>query len=217
VELPKQFRPDEVVALEGTIKSANNNKPIQATIKVSNLKTKEQLAVINNDSLTGKYKLFLKEGEKYDISISAKGYSFQSQMVNADSLKAYREVKKDVQLNLLKPNASFTLNNLFFDFDSSSLNKNSELELARVIELLKANPKMSVEISAHTDDKGSDEYNNKLSQARAESVVKYLNENGIARERMIAKGYGKTLPSVPNDSDENRAKNRRVEFKILKL
>jgi OmpA-OmpF porin, OOP family len=217
VELPKQFRPDEVVSLEGTIKSADNNKPIQATIKVSNLKTKEQLAEINNDSITGKYKIFLKEGEKYDISISARGYSFQSQMVNADSLKAYREVKKDVQLKMLKPNTSFTLNNLFFDFDSSSLNKSSELELARVIELLMANPKMTVEISAHTDDKGSDEYNNKLSQARAESVVKYLNENGIVKERLVAKGYGKTAPSVPNDSDENRAKNRRVEFKILKL
>jgi outer membrane protein OmpA-like peptidoglycan-associated protein len=217
VELPKQFRPDEVVALEGTIKSADNNKVIQATIKVSNIRTKEQLMEVANDSITGKYKVFLKEGEKYDISISAKGYSFQSQIVNADSLKAYKEVKKDVQLKMLKPNASFTLNNLFFDFDSSSLNKNSELELARVIELLKTNPKIVVEISAHTDDKGSDEYNNKLSQARAESVVKYLSENGIVKERLAAKGYGKTVPCVPNDSDENRAKNRRVEFKILKI
>jgi OmpA-OmpF porin, OOP family len=217
VELPKQFRPDEVVALEGTIKSADNNKVIPATIKVSNIKTKEQLMEISNDSVTGKYKLFLKEGERYDISISAKGHSFQSQVVNADSLKAYKEVRKDVQLKMLKPNASFTLNNLFFDFDSASLNKNSELELARIFELLKANPKIVVEISAHTDDKGSDEYNNKLSQARAESVVKYLIEKGIVKERMVAKGYGKTFPSVPNDSDENRAKNRRVEFKILKI
>ena len=61
------------MALEGTIKSADNNKPIPATIKVTNQKTKEQLAEINNDSLTGKYKIFLKEGEKYDISIAAKG------------------------------------------------------------------------------------------------------------------------------------------------
>jgi OmpA-OmpF porin, OOP family len=217
VELPKQFRPDEVVALEGTIKSADNNKPIPATIKVTNQKTKEQLAEINNDSISGKYKIFLKEGEKYDISIAAKGYSFQSQMVNTDSLRAYKEVKNDVQLKMLKPNASFTLNNLFFDFDSSSLNKSSELELERVMELLKANPGMKVEISAHTDDKGSDEYNNKLSQARAESVVRYLTENGIMKERLVAKGYGKTFPCVPNDSEENRAKNRRVEFKILKL
>src|SRR5207302_264896 len=126
-------------------------------------------------------------------------------------------VKKDVQLKMLKPNTSFTLNNLFFDFDSSSLNKSSELELTRILDMLRTNSKMVVEISAHTDDKGSDEYNNKLSQARAESVVKYLMENGIVKERLVAKGYGKTAPCVPNDSDENRAKNRRVEFKILKV
>jgi OOP family OmpA-OmpF porin len=76
---------------------------------------------------------------------------------------------------------------------------------------------MVVEISAHTDDKGSDEYNNKLSQARAESVVKFLEGKGIAIQRMIAKGYGKTMPSVPNTSDEFRAINRRVEFKVVKL
>jgi OOP family OmpA-OmpF porin len=216
LELPKQFRPEEVVALEGYIKN-ELNKPIQATVKVNSLKSKEKVMEINNDTLTGKYKIFLKEGEKYDVSISAKGYSFQSQVIDADSLKAYKEVKKDIQLKALKPNISFVLNNIFFDFDSASLNKNSELELNRVLELLKTNLKMTVEISAHTDDKGSDEYNNRLSQARAESVVRYMAENGIVKERMIAKGYGKTMPSVPNDSDENRAKNRRVEFKIIKL
>lgn len=82
---------------------------------------------------------------------------------------------------------------------------------------MKANKTLVVEISAHTDDKGSDDYNNKLSQNRAESVVKYLTSKGIIAERLVAKGFGKTLPAVPNDSDENRAKNRRVEFKILKI
>ncbi|HSZ72768.1 MAG TPA: OmpA family protein, partial [Cytophagaceae bacterium] len=109
------------------------------------------------------------------------------------------------------------LNNLFFDFDSSSLTKESELELERVIELLNTNPTMTVEISAHTDDKGSDEYNAKLSQHRAESVVRFLTQKGINKERMLAKGYGESTPSVPNDTEENRAKNRRVEFKILKM
>ncbi len=76
---------------------------------------------------------------------------------------------------------------------------------------------MTVEISAHTDDKGSDEYNTKLSQHRAESVVRFLTLKGINKDRMLAKGYGESVPSVPNDSDDNRAKNRRVEFKILKM
>ena len=109
------------------------------------------------------------------------------------------------------------LNNIFFGFDSANVKKDSELELERVVELMNANPTMTVEISAHTDDKGSDVYNNKLSQARAESVVNFLLSKGIVKERLVAKGYGKVQPNVPNDSDENRAKNRRVEFKVIKL
>jgi outer membrane protein OmpA-like peptidoglycan-associated protein len=217
VELPKKFRPDEVIALEGSIKNSETNKVIPATITVSDIRTKEQIMTVENDSLTGKYNVYLKEGQKYDLSISAKGYTFYSEVIDADSLKEFREYKNNVKLKQLKPNTSFTLNNVFFDFDSSSLNQNSELELERVLDLMNKNPKMVVEISAHTDDKGSDEYNDRLSQARAESVVRFLTDRGVASTRMVAKGYGKTKPCVPNDSDENRAKNRRVEFKVLKF
>jgi outer membrane protein OmpA-like peptidoglycan-associated protein len=217
VELPKKFRPEEVIALQGTIKNDETNKIIPATITVSDIRTKEKVMTVNNDSLTGKYSVYLKEGQKYDFNISAKGYTFYSEVVDADSVKAFKEFKNDVKLKQLKPNISFTLNNVFFEFDSSSLNKNSELELERVLDLMNKNPKMVVEISAHTDDKGSDEYNNKLSQSRAESVVKFLTDKGVVKERLVAKGYGKTMPFVPNTSDENRAKNRRVEFKVIKF
>jgi len=73
---------------------------------------------------------------------------------------------------------------------------------------------VKLEISAHTDDKGGDDFNLKLSDKRALSVVKYLTDKKIAAPRLIAKGYGKTKPLVPNDSDENRAKNRRVQFTV---
>jgi OOP family OmpA-OmpF porin len=82
---------------------------------------------------------------------------------------------------------------------------------------MNTNPGMVVEISAHTDDKGSDVYNTKLSQLRAESVVRFISLKGINKDRMLAKGYGESAPAVANDTDENRAKNRRVEFKILKM
>lgn len=216
VELPRKFRPEEIIALEGTIKS-EDNKILPATVTVSNLRSKEKVMTVTNDSLTGKYSVYLKEGEKYDVSIAARGYTFHSEVVDTDSLKSYREYRNDVKLKELKANTSFPLNNVFFAFDSDSLDKESELELERVLELLNKNPKMTVEISAHTDDKGSDEYNDKLSQARAESVVRYLTGKGVAATRLVAKGYGKTKPCVPNTSDENRAKNRRVEFKVIKL
>lgn len=215
--LPKEFRPDEVVSVEGVVKNEETNKPMPAIIRVSNIKTKEKISETENDSLSGKYNLYLQKGKKYDVSVTSKGYSFQSEVYDLEKATAYETIKKDMVLEPLKLNASFRLNNLFFDFDSASLTKDSELELDRVIEMMKANATMQVEISAHTDDMGSDAYNQKLSQLRAESVVKYLTQHGILQTRLVAKGYGESVPSVPNDTEENRAKNRRVEFKIIKL
>jgi outer membrane protein OmpA-like peptidoglycan-associated protein len=90
------------------------------------------------------------------------------------------------------------------------------MELNRVIKLLEENPKVEIEMSAHTDSRGSDEYNVTLSAARARSVVDYILSKGIPPSRIVSKGYGETQPVVPNDTDENRQLNRRVEFKITK-
>ncbi|RZK47156.1 MAG: OmpA family protein, partial [Pedobacter sp.] len=84
------------------------------------------------------------------------------------------------------------------------------------VTLLSENPAIEIEMSAHTDSKGSDEYNFKLSDDRAKSVREYILSKGIAASRIISQGYGETRPEVPNDTDENRQLNRRVEFKILK-
>jgi outer membrane protein OmpA-like peptidoglycan-associated protein len=216
IELPKEFRPDKIVTLEGVVRDNETNKIIPASIKVTNVETKEATEIKNNET-TGKYKVLLEEGEKYDISISAQGKTFESEVVDLTNVKKYQLVNKDIKLKSLKANTSFTLNNIFFGFDSSGLKPQSEFELMRVVEMMQKNATMVVEISAHTDDKGSDAYNNKLSQSRAESVVNFLVSKGIPKERLVPKGYGKTQPTVPNDSEENRAKNRRVEFKVMKI
>ena len=82
---------------------------------------------------------------------------------------------------------------------------------------MKENPKLKVEIAAHTDDVGSDSYNLSLSDKRAQSVVDYLIDNQIPMNRFVAKGYGESQPIVANDSEENKAKNRRVELKVLSI
>ncbi|HEY4797723.1 MAG TPA: OmpA family protein, partial [Bacteroidia bacterium] len=90
-----------------------------------------------------------------------------------------------------------------------------------ILKILNDNPDIIVEISSHTDSKGSDEYNMRLSQKRAESVVDYLTRKGISKDRLRAKGYGETMPIAPNnkpdgsDNPEGREKNRRTEFKII--
>ncbi|MFM7078738.1 MAG: OmpA family protein, partial [Bacteroidota bacterium] len=107
------------------------------------------------------------------------------------------------------------LNNIFYDFDKASLRKESISELDRLTELLKDNPSMRIELSSHTDSKGTDEYNVKLSQMRAQAVVDYLKYRGVNAERLVAKGYGESKPVATNDTDEGRQLNRRTEFSIL--
>ena len=81
--------------------------------------------------------------------------------------------------------------------------------------LIKQNPTIKIEIAGHTDNKGDKKYNQTLSQKRAETVVNYIVKKGIAITRLTAKGYGDTTPIAPNDTEENKAKNRRTELKVL--
>lgn len=161
----------------------------------------------------GKYVLKLKKGKKYKVKVKApKGYAFYN--AKLDMTKEAPK-KMNVKLEPLNAKTKLTFNNIQFETNSADIDVNSFSELESLIELMKDNPNIKVEISAHTDDVGSEAYNLRLSEKRAESVVKYLVENKVNKKQLIAKGYGESKPIVPNDSDENRAKNRRVELKIL--
>jgi outer membrane protein OmpA-like peptidoglycan-associated protein len=121
------------------------------------------------------------------------------------------------ELVSLKAQTSIRLNNINFGSNSADLTSESFPELNRVVQLIKDNPSIVIEIAAHTDNVGSGSYNMVLSEKRAQSVVNYLLDNSVTPERLVAKGYGLKSPMVPNTSDENRALNRRVEFKILEI
>ena len=119
--------------------------------------------------------------------------------------------------NIAKVGTSYVLENIFFDFDKSTLLQQSYVELQKLYSFLNDNPKMRVEISGHTDAKGSVDYNQKLSEERAKSVVGYLIKRGISSDRLKYKGYGKARPIATNETAEGREKNRRVEFTILSM
>jgi outer membrane protein OmpA-like peptidoglycan-associated protein len=110
----------------------------------------------------------------------------------------------------LDADGEIVLYDILFDYDASTLQQSSDKQLQHVLTLLLENPGLNVEIQGHTDGDGSDECNQKLSQRRAESVLKYLILFGIEPSRLQAKGYGETLSAAPNDTAENKAKNRRV-------
>jgi outer membrane protein OmpA-like peptidoglycan-associated protein len=106
--------------------------------------------------------------------------------------------------------------NLNFEFGKSDIKKDSYPYLDKLADTLNKAKNWTLEIQGHTDDKGGDDFNMKLSQGRADSVKNYLITKGVLLDSITAKGFGESKPLVPNDSDANREKNRRVEFKITK-
>ena len=104
------------------------------------------------------------------------------------------------------------LHGILFDLDKATLQPESSKQLQHVVDLLKDNPDLKLEVQGHTDDQGSDDYNLKLSQRRAETVVVYLDLFGVDISRLVPKGYGESKPVMPNTTEEGRAKNRRVEL-----
>ena len=119
-------------------------------------------------------------------------------------------------LRSIEEGASIVLENIFFAFNKTDLLPESYTELDKVVEFIKENDIKLIEISGHTDNVGSDQYNLKLSEGRAQSVVKYLVDKGVDPSRLIAKGYGESFPIETNNTKEGQAINRRVEFKLIK-
>ncbi len=113
----------------------------------------------------------------------------------------------------LEKNCKAALYGVNFDFDKATLRPDSEPALNQILSLMKDEPKLVLEIGGHTDNVGQHDYNMKLSDERAASVKQWLIGHGIAASRLSSHGYGDTQPVVPNNNDENRAKNRRVEVK----
>ncbi|MBX9450084.1 MAG: OmpA family protein [Taibaiella sp.] len=110
---------------------------------------------------------------------------------------------------------NFEMRNVFYDFNKATLRPESGAELEKLITLMNENPSIDVQIRSHTDSVGSAEYNDRLSNDRAQSVVDYLVSAGIDRSRLSTLGLGKSSPAVDNSTDENRQKNRRTEFRIV--
>lgn len=115
----------------------------------------------------------------------------------------------------LAPGDALVLQDIQFEFNSSALTEDSQLGIQMLVNFLKRNPELKVELAGHTDDVGNENYNRKLSADRAEVVRQALVDHGIEETRLTAKGYGSTKPLVANDNEEHRALNRRTEMIIM--
>ncbi len=137
-------------------------------------------------------------------------------VVGDTTLRLGQIINRDLYLVPVEVGQVVRLNNVFFDFDSTGLRPESFPELDRVVTFMNENPNVEIQIEGHTDTKGTDEYNLKLSGGRITSVEAYMESKGIAASRIVTKSYGESVPIADNETEEGRQQNRRVEFKILK-
>ncbi|MBA3662862.1 MAG: OmpA family protein [Bacteroidetes bacterium] len=205
----------KVTILKGIVTDAKTNQPLEASIELIDNDKNIVLATFKSNSATGKYLVTLPSGKNYGIAVKKDSYLFHSENFNIPEGADFQEYNKDVALKKIEIGSTIVLRNIFFDFDKATIRPESANELERLIKLLTDNPNIKIELGSHTDSKGSDDYNMKLSDSRSKSVVDYLINKGISSARLVAKGYGETKPIDTNDTDAGRQNNRRTEFKIL--
>lgn len=168
----------------------------------------------------GKFEIPLKAGENYKITASKEKYLADTKYItNDDILKGDETEKLYFKLDKISKDKTYTLDNIYYDYNSATLRDSSTIVLDTLYVLLQENPNIIIELSSHTDSRGSDDYNLELSQARAQSCVDYLIEKGIAAERLEPKGYGEE--KLLNDCDDGKnckeelhQVNRRTEFRV---
>ena len=216
-KLPESARPNPVVIIKGKVLDAKTKQPLEASISYQNLVTSKNLGIANSNSADGQYSIVLQSGNNYEFLADAPTYYPISDNIDLSNLHEFKEITRDLYLAPIEKGLAIRLNNLFFDFNKSELKKESFSELNRLVDLLKKNPSMKIEIAGHTDNVGTDAYNNPLSVKRAQAVLAHLTGKGISAGRLTAKGYGKTKPLQAGDTEEIRKLNRRVEFTITEM
>jgi outer membrane protein OmpA-like peptidoglycan-associated protein len=217
IEIPESMRPEPTIVVTGTVTNVKDGVNVSAYILVEDLNSGELIAVNKSNSATGQYLVVLPAGRTYSVSSNKEGYFFYSQSFEVPTSAHFQEIKKDIELKPIEKGAKVVLNNIFFETGKATLTPQSRLELEKAIELLRVNPTMVIEIGGHTDNVGDDAYNMKLSHDRAKAVRDYLVTEGVASERIQAKGYGELNPVASNETESGRTANRRTEFVILEF
>jgi len=209
--------PSRDLFLAGNVNDSETGDPVMAKIDVIDLMTNLVVVTTASSDVDGSYRVRLPEKKSYIIDMRATG--FLSDMNQISIPDDYKEeiFNLDVDLIKVRIGKKVVLNNILFATGKSTLTPGSYAELDRLLTILQDNTLMKIEISGHTDNTGSEAVNYRLSGERANAVVEYLMNKGIDRSRMEFRGYGPSQPITDNATVEGRAKNRRVEFKILEF
>jgi OmpA-OmpF porin, OOP family len=223
VKLPIVRSPEPWVTVRGKIIDKITGKPMGAKIIYERLPDGKEMGIAQSNPETGEYEIRLPGGYLYGIRAEANGKMSESQNLDLRNVKADQIIEHEdfdlqpIEVATVQENVTIVLNNVFFDFDKATLKPESFPELDRVVKLMNEKITMQIEIAGHTDATGPNEYNLGLSERRAKSVINYFSGKGISVNRLNVAFFGESKPLETNDNKEGRRKNRRVEFKILKM
>ena len=213
----KPVESTNVVLVSGKVTDKNTGKPVEAKVIYEDLDLGEELGVATSNPTTGDYKIILPYGKRYGIRPEIENGLGVSTNIDLTSPGEYKEITgQNLETAPLEKGTTVTLYNIFFEFAKATLEKESFLELDRMIGVMNKNPNMAIEIQGHTDNVGPDEVNNRLSLQRADAVKTYFLAKGISPDRVKSTGFGSKKPVASNETTEGQAKNRRVEFVILR-
>lgn len=214
-DLYKEAQPERVTYFKGIVFDKETKARLKAAFELTDLISGKIVARSESNSVTGEFMLILPVSKDYALNVSREGYLFYSDHFSLTGPENSLEpITKQIPLQPMRVGETVILKNIFFDTDKYNLKPESRTELERLATLLKKNPRMTIEISGHTDNVGTPDYNRTLSENRAKAVYEYLINQGVSVSRLTYAGYGLTRPIDTNDTDAGRANNRRTEFRI---
>lgn len=203
---------EKLTVTGGQVIHAKTREPISAKISLVSLANDSTRYQFQSNGQNGAFLMLYPEQDATGLYVEKQGFLPKIYNVDRDSIKNVKDLK--VELVPISSGEEFVFENIFFDFDSFQLKSESLSSLRRLYRFLEDNPKVSIRITGHTDNLGSDEYNLHLSLQRAQSVQRYLEGEGILPNRIQVEGKGFWEPMVPNTSSYNQALNRRITVSI---
>jgi outer membrane protein OmpA-like peptidoglycan-associated protein len=213
-ELREDIRPAQTLWVKGKVFDRQTHKGLPSSVLLTDLSTQEVISNLQTDE-TGNYLITLPKGKDYAFNVKRKGYLFFSDNFSLSREQGDTAFNIDIPLQPIEANAAIVLKNIFFDPNKYELKPESQTELNQVVQLLKDNPTLHIQINGHTDNSGKVTDNKVLSENRARAVTAYLVTKGIAQTRLAFKGFGDTIPVADNATQEGRAQNRRTELKVI--
>jgi len=209
-----------ILKLVGKVLDRNLKTPLANAIVTLRKVNGQTLKVQTDDS--GAFKFNLDQASDYELSGEKTNYRSDFASLTTRDLKETTEIRKDLYLEQIVTNKSIRIENIYYNFDKSNIREDAAIELDKLVKIMQDNPTIWIELGSHTDSRGKDQYNQWLSQSRANAAVQYIIDRGVNKNRITAKGYGESMllnrcSNGVKCSEADHQLNRRTEFKITKF